>query len=92
MCLVPSLAANVHFFAASNATTQVCYANFTPVSGPTALQVTVTVTYNHPIFIPLLSGVLGNSIATTTSLSIPVGMEQPYSLPSPPDPTQACSS
>lgn len=82
--LGPGLAANVPFYGSGNVQVdQVCYSSFTDATGTdTALRATVTVTYRHPIFVPLLAGILGpGGIATTSSLSIPVGMEKPYTLP-----------
>jgi Flp pilus assembly protein TadG len=83
--LTPGLSKNVPFFAPSSVTVQkVCYTTFSdaaPVPAP-ALNATVTVTYGHSIFIPLLSAILGPTISTTTTLSIPVGLDLPYSLPS----------
>ena len=39
-------------------TTQVCYSKYTDPSGETAIQVTVTTVYGHPLFIPLVSNIL----------------------------------
>ena len=81
--LTPGLAKNVPFYSSASVTTQtICYSSFTNAAAAAALQATVTVTYAHPIFIPLLSTVLGPSIATTSSLSIPVGLDLPYTIPS----------
>jgi Flp pilus assembly protein TadG len=80
--LTPGLQKNVPFFAASSVTAQtICYTTFTDEAGAPALRATATVTYGHAIFVPLLSSILGASIATTTTLSIPVGLDLPYALP-----------
>jgi Flp pilus assembly protein TadG len=80
--LVPGLQNHVPFYNATAATGKsICYSTFTDVASGTALRATATVTYGHPIFIPLLSAILGPSISTTTTMSIPVGLEQPYVLP-----------
>jgi Flp pilus assembly protein TadG len=83
--LTPGLLKNVPFFAASSVTGQtICYQTFTDAASASALRATATVTYAHAIFIPLLSTILGSSINTTTTLSIPVGLDMPYTLPSVP--------
>lgn len=87
--LANGLSNNVPFYNAGSATTQVCYESFTDASNAVALRANVTVIYSHPILIPLMSAVLGGSISTTTSLSIPVGLEQPYVLP--PSGTKGCA-
>jgi Flp pilus assembly protein TadG len=82
--LKPAMAANIPFYGQGNVqSATICYSNFADASGGTALQATVTVTYAHPIFIPLIAGVLGETaLATTASLSIPVGLDKPYVLSS----------
>ena len=84
--LLPGLSKYVPFYAASNLqTSQVCYASFTNAAGGTSLEATVTVTYAHPIFIPLIAGVLGTSgLVATASITIPVGLDAPFVIPSPP--------
>ena len=84
--LLPGLSKNVPFYSAGSLqTSQVCYASFTDVSGGTSLEATVTVRYTHPIFIPFIASVLGsNGLSTTASLAIPVGLDAPFILPSPP--------
>jgi Flp pilus assembly protein TadG len=79
--LMPALAGNVPFYSPAAAQKQVCYSTFTDAAGNPRLQSTVTVIYAHPIFLPLISDVLGNAISTTASLSIPVGLDLPYTLP-----------
>lgn len=80
--LTPGLQKNVPFFSTASVTGQsICYTTFTDASGGVALRATATVTYGHSIFIPLMSTILGPSIATTTTLSIPVGLNKPYTLP-----------
>ena len=90
--LLPGLAANVPFYSSSSLTSAtVCYVSFTDAAGALALNATVTVTYGHPIFIPLLAGVLGaNALTTTSAITIPVGLMPPYALPS--AGTSGCSS
>ena len=78
--LSPGLSKNVPFFSATAAARSVCYVKFTDAALNTALNATVTVTYGHSIFIPLLSVFLGPTISTTTTLSIPVGLDLPYDL------------
>jgi Flp pilus assembly protein TadG len=83
--LTPGLQKNVPFFASSSVTGQtICYSTFTDEAGAAALRATATVTYGHAIFVPLLSTILGPSIVTTTTLSIPVGLDPPYTLPAVP--------
>jgi Flp pilus assembly protein TadG len=85
--LLKSLSSNVPFYGVGNVTThRVCYSTFLDLNNDLKLQATVTVAYGHPILIPLLSGILGNSLTTTTSLTIPVGLDQPYQLPPVPSP------
>lgn len=80
--LVPGLQNHVPFFSATSVTAQsICYSTFTDAASGTALRATATVTYGHPIFIPLISAVIGPSISTTTTMSIPVGLDQPYAIP-----------
>lgn len=80
--LLKAMAANIPFYGSANVqTATVCYATFTDASSAPALQATVTVTYAHPIFIPLIASVLGQSaLATTSTLSVPVGLDKPYVL------------
>jgi Flp pilus assembly protein TadG len=82
--LMPALQNNVPFYSAASATTkQICYQSFLDAQGGTSLQAKVTLTYEHPIFIPLVASVLGGSaLSTTATLTIPVGLESPYVLPS----------
>jgi Flp pilus assembly protein TadG len=80
--LIPGLQKNVPFFAASSVTSKaICYSTITDAANASALRATVSVTYAHAIFMPLLSTILGSSINTTTTLSIPVGLDVPYTLP-----------
>lgn len=79
--LLPSLLAQVPFYSYSNVQlASVCYATVTDVSGALALQTTVTVRYGHQIFIPLMAGILGNNLAATSTVALPVGLTQPYVL------------
>lgn len=82
--LKPGLAAQVPFYSVSNLqSAMVCYKTFLDATSTPALQTTVTVTYGHAIIIPLLAGVLGsNSLATTSTITIPVGVTPPSVLPS----------
>jgi Flp pilus assembly protein TadG len=80
--LTPALAGKVPFFSPAAPQKQVCYSTFTDAAGNPGLQATVTVIYAHPIIVPLLTAVMGNAISTTASLSIPVGLDLPYTLPS----------
>ncbi len=90
--LLAGLVAQVPFYSSANLqAATVCYTSFTDASGALALETTVSVTYAHAIFVPLIAGVLGtNGLATTSTISIPVGLTEPYSLPA--DGTSGCSS
>jgi len=91
--LLKALSSNVPFYGVGNVKVhRVCYSTFRDLDNDPALQATVTVVYGHPIFIPLLSGILGNSLATTTALTIPVGLDQPYQVPSIPSPNGSDAS
>jgi Flp pilus assembly protein TadG len=81
--LLPGLSKNVPFYGGTNLQlSKVCYTSFTDAASGTSLEASVTVTYAHPIFIPLIASVLGTSgLAATASLSIPVGLDQPFSIP-----------
>ena len=81
--LSPALQNYVPFFSASSVTTKrVCYESYADAQNGTSLRATVTVTYAHPIFVPLLVAVLGGSaVSTTATLAIPVGLDSPYVLP-----------
>jgi Flp pilus assembly protein TadG len=55
--------------------TRVCYQSFTDASGATAIRVKVDVTYGHPLFIPLIAGLLTNGsglLTVTASEQLPV--------------------
>lgn len=55
--------------------TRVCYQSFTDASGATAVRVKVDVAYGHPLFIPLISGLLTNGsgvLTVTASEQLPV--------------------
>ncbi len=55
--------------------TRVCYQSFTDASGATAIRVKVDVAYGHPLFIPLISGLLTNGsgvLTVTASEQLPV--------------------
>lgn len=81
--LVPALGANVPFYGSGNLqSATICYSSFRDASGEPALQTTVTVVYGHAIFIPFIADVLGRtSLATTSALALPVGLEPATPLP-----------
>jgi Flp pilus assembly protein TadG len=76
--LLPGMSKNVPFYGGVGKllTSQVCYASFPNVAGGAALKASVTVTYEHPIFIPFIASVLGTTgLSATASLDIPVGLD-----------------
>ncbi len=90
--LLAGLAAQVPFYSSTNLqSVSICYTSVTDVSGSLSLETTVTVRYGHSIFIPLIAGVLGtNNLAATSTITLPVGLDKPYSLPA--AGTSGCSS
>lgn len=90
--LLAGLSSSVPFYSATNLqTATVCYTSFSDAAGNLALQATVTVTYKHAVFVPLIAGVFGSgSLAATSTISIPVGLTKPYTLPA--AGTSGCSS
>lgn len=85
--LEPALRNNIPFYNDASANPrQVCYesvqATLEDGTNTTILRAKVSVTYAHPIFIPLIAGVLGQSaLSTTATLSVPVGLDKPFSIP-----------
>ena len=63
--------------------TQVCYSVFTDASSVPAVQVKVDVTYNHPLFIPLIGSII-DAIDGTSDGAFSVGATEALRVDNPP--------
>lgn len=72
------LPTNVQSYSAANLNngqTRICYQTFIDTSGATAVRVRVDVAYGHPLFVPLIAGLLTNGsgvLTVTASEQLPV--------------------
>lgn len=68
---------NVNFFAASNVSAaNASYCEYTDPRGDRTIRVRVTVQYRHPLFIPLISGVLDGVDGVTDNALLATAVEE----------------
>ena len=83
------LARNVQAYVPTNLVTtganptQVCYSSYQDESGAWSVRVRVDVVYGHPLFIPLISGILGGTNQFRLSASEEMRVENPPAAISP---------